>query len=82
MKVTIIGGPLHGQSVEIANALDEFVHEVQDGSQIRYIKRLWSKAINEQTREVGQSAYFVAASLADQEASALIIKHIKEHGAQ
>lgn len=81
MKVTVIGGPLDGQLIEVADALDEFMHEVQDGSKIRYIKRLWSKAINEQTREVGQSAYFVAASLADQEASALIIKHIKEHGA-
>lgn len=81
MKTIFIGGPLHEQSLEVADKLSDMVHEDESGAQFRYIKRLWSRVQNEQTREIGHSAYFVLASLADQEASTMVIQHIREHGA-
>lgn len=81
MKTICIGGPLNEQSIEVSPSLNDLVHEDESGVQFRYIKRHWSGAVNEKTGEVGHSAYFVLASLGNQEASDMIIQHLKEHGA-
>jgi len=82
MKAIYIGGPLHDQSVVVADDCSDLVHEAENGARVRYVRRTWSKRLNESASRIDHSAYFVPDSLSEQEASESVIKHIQQHGPQ
>lgn len=82
---TFIGGVQDGKKIAVDSACD-FV-DLPDqsdpavtGLTIRYRKKLWSRVLDETTGQIKTDAFFVLDSLSEQDATTLLIKHIKEHG--
>ena len=72
ITVTFVGGPLHGNRVEIDSDLAEVEHvDEASNSQLRYLKRIWRADLPGAGNYLDQ-VFFVLSTLGDEEAATLV----------